>query len=153
MVFCPNLKFLFLEIIFLILLLFFLVLLLTNIFNAPKPPSAKIIDEVTPPAPSIKAFFPFVLNFNWSREWTKPPISVLWPRISLSTLNIVFTDCVLVASTVNLSKKGIIDFLKGTVTFIPEILSFLTSVIIFFKSFSDNCFYSYWASILYCLNQ
>ena len=32
------------------------------VFNAPKPPSAKIIDEVTPPAPSIKAFFPFLTS-------------------------------------------------------------------------------------------
>ena len=132
---------------------FCLVLLLTNIFNTPKISNDHIIDELTPPAPSTKALPPFALKFNWLRDRIKPFTSVLCPHISLLTLVIVFTDCVLFDSVLNLSKKGIIDFLKGTVTFIPKILSFLTSVIIFFKSFSFNCFFSFRASILFFFYQ
>ena len=40
---------------------FCFVLLLINIFNTPKLSSAKMIDEVTPPAPMIKAFLPSTL--------------------------------------------------------------------------------------------
>ena len=84
---------------------------------------------------------------------SNPPTSVLSPTTLFSFLNIVFTDCVLSARKVNSSRKGITDFLNGTVTFIPSIFPVLTSEIILSISVSLTCFLSYNALILFSLNQ
>ena len=54
----------------------------------------------------------------------------------------VFTDCVVSASGLSLSKKGITDFLNGTVTFIPKIFFSLIPEIKFFKLSLFNSFLS-----------
>ena len=84
---------------------------------------------------------------------SNPSTSVLSPITLFSFLKIVFTDCVLSARDVNSSRKGITDFLKGTVTFIPSTLPVLTSAIILSRSVSLTFFLSYKAFILFCLNQ
>ena len=56
---------------------------------------------------------------------SNPKISVLCPTTDFLLKCIVFTDWVISASGLNLSKNGIIFSLKGTVTFIPFIFSYL----------------------------
>ena len=58
---------------------------------------------------------------GFSTAVLKPAISVLCPTKSPFSKVIVFTDWVCSASGLNLSKKGITVFLKGTVTLQPAI--------------------------------
>ena len=113
--------------------------------------SRAIIDEVTPPAPRIKIFFPckavgIMLSFGFGKSSrivrAKPASSVLYPTTLFLTLKRVFTDSVFLAIESSSSKKGIINFLNGTVTFTPTISSSLISLTIFFRSFSSTFLFS-----------
>ena len=75
-----------------------------------------------------------MLKFSSLIAVPKPAISVLYPTKSPLSKTIVFTDWVFSASGLNLSKKGITVFLKGTVTLQPAIFCSFTSLIKFLIS-------------------
>ena len=87
------------------------------------------LDEVDPEL--LKTFEKLGISINEQKKLTGVAVDIVVDSVSVAT---TFND--------TLSKKGIIFFLNGTVTFTPAISSSLIFLIIFFNPFSSIFLFS-----------